>query len=171
MTQQEVGAAGTNPGGARAGYAPEAARGATCGRDGPAPSIDPGPRPARRTRPGLPATRVVNPEPGRSRCGKHDTHETRCCCCGCRARCRCGWPRAGSWCCCSRSRRAARAKLSGCPTGLAARGRIVGAAPGFRQKFWRRFAAHSGQGFSGPAFSAPVIGFSMGETRHTRNPT
>ena len=48
--------------------------------------------------------------------------------------------------------------------------RIEGVWPAARKKIRRRCAAHSDQQFSGSAFRAPAFSYSMGETRHTRNP-
>jgi len=48
--------------------------------------------------------------------------------------------------------------------------RIEGVSPTARKKIRRRCAAHSDQQFSGSAFRAPAFSYSMGETRHTRNP-
>jgi len=48
--------------------------------------------------------------------------------------------------------------------------RIEEVWPAARKKIRRRCAAHSGQRFCGSAIRAPALSYSMGETRHTRNP-
>ncbi len=85
------------------GMCPTARLPGPCGRDRPAPSFPPSPRPANRGRRAMPeAARLLigagrPPGPagagpgGTERCGTNTPHETRCCCSGCSGCSCCGW--------------------------------------------------------------------------------
>ena len=164
-----MGATGANPGGALLCYVPDALRAVRTGR---ACAIDRCPASAGKPwSAGISGVGAASrPTPGRSRCGNHDTPESRCCCYGCRTRCRCGWQRDSCSDCCSRNRRATHG------TGFRPPHRLTPAFPVWStgamvaQKCGRRCAPPSGQRLSDSAPSEAASRGSMGEPRHTRKP-